>query len=104
MTHKLEEASAETLDKITSKETVRVAQLLTYVFDVQTNCIDQTFLGFLLVDLLNPHCMLIHVAQALFKLYRLDLINHSSILVCAKEARNHISNSLTSDWKMFLDV
>ena len=46
-------------------------------------CIDQVFVGFVLVNLLNPHCMLIHVAQALFKLYRFDLITHSIILVCA---------------------
>ena len=111
MTHKLDKASAETLDKIKSKETVNLAQLLTYVFVVrkiskfmvhvfyvQTHSSDQTVLGFVLVDLLNPHCMLIHGAQALFKLYRLDLINHSSILVCAKKGRNHIINSLTSDW------
>ena len=99
MTHKLEKASAETLDNIKSKETVNLAQLLTYVFvvrkisefmfhvfGVQTICIDQTCLGLMLVDLLNPHCMLIHVAQALLKLYRLDLINHSSIIVCAKKS------------------
>jgi hypothetical protein len=66
--------------------------------------VDQTLLGLLLVDLLNPHCVLIHVAQALFKLYRLGLINHCSILVCAKKVRNHIINSLTSDWTMFLFV
>ena len=32
MTHKFDKASAETLDKIESKETVDLAQRLTYVF------------------------------------------------------------------------
>ena len=98
MTHKFDKASAETLDKIKYKETVHLAQLFTYVFvvrkisefvfhvfDFQTMFIDQAMLGFPLVDLLNSHCMLIHVARALFKLYRIDLINHSSIIVCAKK-------------------
>ena len=53
MTHTFEKASAETLDKINSKETIELAQLLTYVFDnqkisgfmlhaydLQTMCID----------------------------------------------------------------
>ena len=33
MTHKSEKASAETLDNMKTKETVQLAQLLTYVFD-----------------------------------------------------------------------
>ena len=111
MTHKFDKASAETLDTTKSKEIVNLVQLLTYVFLIfgryprsrstylifQSMVIDQTRFGFVLVDLLNPHCMLIYVAQALLKLYRFDLIIHSSILVCAKKVRNHIINSLTSD-------
>ena len=73
MTHKLEKASAETHYKTRYKDTVHLARLLTYMFvgrkisefmfhvlDIQTLCIDKALLGFLLVDLLTPHCVLRH--------------------------------------------